>query len=321
MAFDINKLNWSDEILSSAGVDIKLFSPPVPAGTLAGPLKPEIAERTGLSTELKIVTVSHDQVAAAVGAGAFSSDVAVDGAGSVECITPVYDSLPDLDVMYEGNYAVVPYVIPGKYVCYAFSYAGGALVQWCVDQFAKQETILAKEEGVSVHKYLERKSASPTGLLFLPHITGAATPYMDGGSRGAILGLRIEHGIADIYRASMEGVAYEMALNMRYLKKSGVNFRVLYATGGGAVSREWVQMKADVLDIPIVSLAAAEAGTVGSAMLTGIAIGVYKNLDDAAAFMVEKTETFTPNAEKHGKYMEVYRRYEKLYDAVRPLMG
>ena len=130
MAFDIAKLDFSEEVLQAAGVDSALFSRAVPTGTAAGQVTKEAAQKTGLSPETTVVAVSHDQVAAAVGAGAFDGSVAVDGAGTVECLTPVFDSLPDIDLMSQGYFSVVPYVIPGKYVAYAFSYTGGALMQW-----------------------------------------------------------------------------------------------------------------------------------------------------------------------------------------------
>ena len=72
---------------------------------------------------------------------------------------------------------------------------------------------------------LESRSESPTGPFVLPHFAGAATPYMDTGSKGAILGLTEETTAADIYRACMEGVAYEMLLNLEYLKDSGIHFQ------------------------------------------------------------------------------------------------
>ena len=164
--------------------------------------------------ETKIVSVSHDQVAAAVGAGAFDGETAVDGAGTVECLTPIYDQIPDIDVMSQGYFSVVPYVVPGKYVAYAFSYTGGALMQWCTDTLAKKEKEYAKEKGISVNTWLEQGyavsqqaqnkketvltdaelekmvlGAEPSRLLVLPHFAGAATPYMDTGSKGAIIGL------------------------------------------------------------------------------------------------------------------------------------
>jgi len=320
MAFDIRAMDWSEEIFQTAGIKKTLMSRTVQSGTDAGAILPEIAQKTGLHQGTRVISVSHDQVAAAVGAGVFDSDKAVDGAGTVECMTPVYDEIPDLDVMYEGYYAVVPYVIPRKYVCYAFSYTGGALVQWCVDTFAKQEKILAERKGISVNELLEGQSEEPTGILVLPHFAGAATPYMDTGSKGAILGLNIEHSVSDVYRACMEGVVYEMVLNMEYLKESGVHFQILHATGGGAKSKVFMQMKADILNIPIVALKTVDAGTVGSAMLTGIAAGFFKDLEDAAAHMVEEGETYYPREDMHQKYTKLYRRYKQVYHAVRPLV-
>lgn len=322
MAFDIGKLTWSEEILDAAGIDIFLLSKPVPTGTAAGCVTKAAAEKTGLNPDCQIVTVSHDQVAAAVGAGAFDGETAVDGAGTVECLTPIYDSLPDISVMSKGYFSVVPYVIPGKYVAYAFSYTGGALIQWCVNTFAKAEQEKAKELGVSVNTYLEQQynKQEPTGLLVLPHFAGAATPYMDTGSKGAILGLTAGTTLSEIYRACMEGVAYEMQLNYDVLAASGIHFTKLHATGGGAKSKVWMQMKADILNLPILSLKTTDAGTVGSAMLTGVAVGVFRDLAEAAAVMVRQRETYLPDPKRHEQYMRIYERYRKVYQAVRPLM-
>lgn len=327
MAFDIKTLTWSKEMFEAADIDWELMSKPVPTGTSAGTIRKDIAEKTGLSADMQIVSISHDQVAAAVGAGVFDSDTAVDGAGTVECVTPIYDELPDPQVMYDGYYSVVPYVIPGKYVCYAFSYTGGALMQWCVDTLAKKEKELADEQGISVNEYLEGQFGNngsdinePTGILVLPHFAGAATPYMDTGSKGVIAGLTVGNTVSDIYRACMEGVVYEMVLNMESLKDSGIHFNMLHATGGGARSKIWMQMKADMLNVPITALKTADAGTVGSAMLTGIAAGCFKNLEDAAKHMVEKTKVYYPRLEMHEKYQTVYKKYRELYRAVRPLV-
>ncbi len=308
MAFDISSLTWSEEILAAAGIDKALFSHPVPTGTPAGKTVPG---RTGLRDCL-VVSVSHDQVAAAVGAGVFDGSAAVDGAGTVECLTPIYDSLPDIGVMVKGYFSVVPYAVPGKYVAYAFSYTGGALIQWARDTFGQGKTNAQLEA--------EYATEGPTGLLVLPHFAGAATPYMDTGSKGAILGLTTATTPGELYRACMEGVAYEMRLNFDALAGSGIRFTSLRATGGGAKSRVWMQMKADILGLPITALETADAGTVGSAMLTGIAVGAFRDLADAANHMVRETETYCPRADAHDRYMKVYERYRRLYRAVRPLM-
>ena len=143
---------------------------------------------------------------------------------------------------------------------------------------------------------------------------------MDTGSKGAVIGMTTDTSVAEIYRGCMEGVVYEIYLNMQAIKKAGITFQKLHATGGGAHSAVWMQMKADVLNLPITALKTVDAGTVGSAMLTGIVIGVFKNLQDAAVHMVEETITYLPRPEMHEKYMRQFERYRRLYDAVRPLV-
>lgn len=320
MAFDVHRLEWSRTLLDAAGVDPALLSTPVPTGTSAGAVKSALARELGLNPDTLIVSVSHDQVAAAIGSGVFDESCAVDGAGTVECITPVFTRCNDA-VLSAGGYSIVPFITPGTYVCYAFSFTGGSLVKWVIDQFGGDARAEAAAEGRDVYSVLDEACADkPTGLLLLPHFAGAATPYMDSGSRGAILGLTLESTAADLYRAAMEGVCYEMRLNMEALAEGGVAIPALRSTGGGARNRMWLQMKADILGVPVTALATADAGTTGSAMLAGIACGAFSSLQHAASAMVREKETFHPRPDRQAAYESVYQRYKKVYAAVRPLM-
>ena len=319
MAFDIRSLTWSDELLAAAGVDPALFSRPVPTGTSAGRIRPGCAA-LGFAPETIVVSISHDQVAAAAGSGVLDDRATVDGAGTVECMTPVFSEW-DTARMAAGNYCVVPFVAPGKYVTYAFSYTGGALVQWFTEQLAGNAASRARESGRSVFDELESGwDGEPTGLLVLPHFAGAATPYMDTGSKGVIAGLTLAHTEAQIYAACMEGVCYEMRLNQERLREAGIALSPLRATGGGARSRVWLQMKADMLNLPVNALQTSEAGGLGSAMFVGVALGAFADLSQAAEAMVRTRETFIPRAEYNKKYEAIFQRYRRLYDAVRPLM-
>ena len=109
-------------------------------------------------------------------------------------------------------------------------------------------------------------------------------------------------------------------LNYEALSGSGIRFTKLHATGGGARSKVWMQMKADVLNLPITALKTVDAGTVGCAMLTGIAAGLFTDLADAASHMVQEMETYLPREEMHVQYERIYKRYKQVYQAVRPLM-
>ena len=298
MAFDISALGWSRQILDAAGIPSTLFSEPMPTGAVAGVM----------ADGCKVVLGGHDQVACAVGAGVFAPGTAAEGAGTVECMTPVFSAVPKSVQFQKDNYCVVPYF--GNFVCYAYSYTGGELLRWCADALC----------GRSHADLQSGPYDGPTGLLVLPHLAGAATPYMDSGAKGAVVGLTLATTARDIYLACMEAVAYEMRLNRDRLAASGVCFDRLVATGGGAKSKLWMQIKADVLGIPFDTLEVEDAGTVGCAMMAGVAAGAFADLSSAGAVLIRPSGSYEPDRTRHEAYDRVYERYLKLYGAVRPLV-
>lgn len=216
---------------------------------------------------------------------------------------------------------MVPYVIPGVYVSYAYSNTGGALLKWYRDKIAYMEAEMLKQNGESAYEAFNRQMGDGISqLLVLPHFAGAATPYMDMEATGAILGLTLETTSLDIYKALMEAVAFEDLLNMEYINKAGIHFRNLCSCGGGARSSYWTQIKADVLNMPIKSLGSIQAGTTGSVMMAGVACGIYRSLEEAAGVFIKEGTWYEPNEQKHFLYMEKYRKYKKLYLNVKAVM-
>lgn len=311
MAFDIRNKCWSDEILNAAGIDKSLLSTPVPAFNKAGKLRADLAEALGIKNEITIVNGAHDQVAAAVGSGVLDPGCAVDGTGTVECVTPVFDSIPENEKLYEEGYSVVPFVFDGTYVCYALSFTGGAVLKWFRDNLSVEKSYAVLDSAVK---------DSPTGLLIMPHFAGAANPYMDNYSKAAIIGLTLEHTSSDIYKALMEGVTYEIMYNIEHLEGFGIKPEKLYATGGGASSDVWLQIKADILARPVTALAAKEAGACGTCMMVSVALGLYDNLHEAKKFFVKEKKTFVPNAQNAQTYKKLYEAYKKIYTSVRGIV-
>lgn len=316
MAFDIRKKCWDHEIFSAAGIPESLFSKPVPTGTVAGTLKPELARELGVSVPFTVVSGSHDQVASAVGAGVLEPGQAADGTGTVECIVPVFDGIPEGKRIYEEGYSVVPYVRDGTYVCYALSFTGGAVLKWFRDEFAKE----LKAEPDAYARLDAAVPEQPTGIFVLPHFSGAANPYMDNDARSAVVGLSLEHTRNDFYKALMEGVTYEMMTNILHLQEDGVCMERLFATGGGASSRTWLQIKADILNRPITALAAKEVGACGTCMLCGVALGYFRDLAEAKAVFVKERKTYLPDPERAALYADLYRTYRKLYPSVKQIL-
>jgi len=327
MAFDVINKKWSEEILDLAGIDINKLAQVMPSGTITGQVKFEIATQLGLAglagnaesndesknEGIKVVTGGHDQICAALGAGVIDSSIAIDGTGTVECITPIFDR-PILENSFLGNnYACVPYVIDGMYATYAFNFTGGAILKWFKNNFAKFESLKAKEQGISVYKLLdENASKTPTDLIVVPHFAGSATPDMNEDARGAFMGMTFDTDTSILYRAMIEGVTYEMLYNLEILEENGILIKELRAVGGGAKSSLWLQIKADITGKTIVSLETQEAGIVGAVILAGVATGVYKDLEVAAKVFVKSKKRVEPDPANEKIYQINYQRYKKI---------
>lgn len=319
MMLDIRRRDWCDEILAAADISRSILPPVVQTGTAVGNLRPDLASALGMSEHTRIVIGCHDQVAASIGAGAMRAGCAVNGSGTVECITPVFDHVPESAALRAGGFAIVP-TYGELYATYAYIYTGGALLQWCREQFGTALMQQAEREGKSIFTLLdEQVKHEPTGMLVLPHFAGAATPYMDNDATGAVIGLTVEKNFTDLYQAMMEGICYESRVCLDMLREAGVMIDTMRATGGGSRSPAWNQMKADIWDVTLHTLSVKEAGTVGSVMLAGIATGAFRDLTEAMT-IVRTTETFAP-APDAGRYAPFYARYRRVYNAVQQIQG
>ena len=319
MMLDIRKHDWCDEILTAADIPRSILPPVVQTGTAIGSLRPELASALGLSSNTRIVIGCHDQIAASIGAGAMRTGCAVNGSGTVECITPVFDHVPESAALRAGGFAIVP-AFGELYATYAYIYTGGALLQWCREQFGTALLQQAEQEGKSIFALLdEQVKHEPTGMLVLPHFAGAATPYMDNDATGAILGMTVEKNFMDLYQAMMEGICYESRVSLDILREAGVVIDTMRTTGGGSRSPAWNQMKADIWNVTLHTLSVKEAGTVGSIMLAGLATGDYKDLEQAMS-IVHTTDSFSP-APDAGRFEPHFARYRRVYNAVQQIQG
>ena len=312
MAFNVTEKHWEESLLNLAGIDGNKLAKPVPSGTISGRVLPNIAEDLGLSKDLLIVTGGHDQVCAATGAGIIRPGLAIDGTGTVECITPAFDKPILTKEFLNNNFACVPHSIDGMYVTYAFNFTGGSLLKWYRDNFARYETEQAKQKGISVYQLLDQQGAKkPTDLIVVPHFAGSATPDMNESAHGAIIGLRFDTDAPTLYRALIEGVTYEMAYNMEFLKNAGIQIDELRAVGGGAKSEYWLNIKAGITGCRIVSLDVEEAGVVGAAILAGVAAGIYKNIEEAVPIFIREKQVIEPDLKDREIYVENYERYKE----------
>lgn len=322
MAFDVINKKWSGKILNTAGIDKNKLPEPVPSGSIIGQISKTQAAKLDLPEKVLLVAGGHDQPCAALGAGIIKNGIAVDGMGTVECITPAFKQPIISKQMAEANLVCCPHVKDDMYVTYAFNFTGGSLLKWYRDNFGYEEKQLAQKRGADVYDILIEKAAKqPTDIYILPHFAGSGTPYMDTESRGAIIGITMETGKKEIIKAVLEGITYEMMINLECLDQAGVEVNELRAVGGGAKSDYWLQLKANMMGKKIVSLNITEAGTLGVAMLAGTAAGIYNSLEEAVDKLVKIKKEFYPDKEKYQLYQQRFEIYKKIYPGIKNILN
>jgi xylulokinase len=317
MAFDIRKKRWSEEMLEAAGIEMELLGEPIASGEVVGELGSKGAEITGLPAGCLIVAGGHDQPMNALGAGVTQAGQAVDGMGTVECVTTALDKPVLTEPMREWNYCCYPHVVADMYVTLGYNYTSGDLLRWYRDNFALHEAAEAERNGMDVYDViLSGLPPKPTGVLVLPYLAGSGTPYLDPQASGAFLGLTLSADRKTIVKAIIEGTCYELHLNLTRMAEGGVEIDRLRATGGGSRSPVWLQIKADITGREVVTLNVTESGCLAGAMLGGVAAGVYEGLQDAVDVLVEERESCEPDWQRHEKYAELFEIYMGAWPAI-----
>ena len=314
LLYDVEKRCWSRELIEEAGFSMDQMPEVYEAGSCLGGLLPEVAEKLGLSTDVRVVIGSHDQIVNALACGIHEPGDAMDGTGTTECIEPLFAEMPDNMDYTRENYACVPYLDGRGYVTYAYNTSGGMVVRWYRDQLAQHLKDQARAEGVSVYDILNRVCpAEPGDLMVLPYLVGmGGTPDIETGARGVFWGVSLTTGLPEIYRAILEGLCFEMAYNLERLEHYGAAPKRLYACGGGARSKIWLQIKADVWNREILPVETEETGALGSAILGFAAVTGEKDRCKLAEKFVRVGEAVKPNPEHVKIYQEKYKKYKRL---------
>jgi xylulokinase len=155
--------------------------------------------------------------------------------------------------------------------------------------------------------------------MVLPHFNGSGTPWCDLDSKGAIVGLTMATTRHDIAKAILEGLCFELLINLNTMRETGIDVQELVAAGGGAKSALWLQLKADILDRPIRTLRCPEAACLGAALLAGTAVGAYRSLDEAVTQTVAPDREYAPRPNWATRYRDKFETYRRLYPTLRPI--
>lgn len=317
MAFDIRSLDWSDILLTHAQIDRNLFAATVPTGSTLGTIDANQARSLGLGPDVVVAAGGFDQAMAALGSGLIDSGDAGVGTGSWEALVVITDNPRTTPELLDCGYMSACYVTPGKYFTVANNSGGGSVLQWLADTLGAEEQREAQRLGVDhFDLLLSQCSSEPSGLLVVPHFAGSFNPWMDPRATGAIVGLTLSTSKVDVIRGFIEGITYEFRENLERLEAAGISVNNLVATGGGAKSDLWVQIRADIVGRPISTVTVKETGCFAAACVAGTSIGVFNSTAEAIRALVKPDRTFEPNSRLAERYDELFANYQRVYPGI-----
>lgn len=300
-------------------VDIAKYPKNYPAGTKVGTVTKEVAEKTGLPVGLPLIVGSGDQQCGAIGVGNADVGMASICLGTAGlCIGYSKDPIrhPEAKNHVLGHPGTNNWQMEGHASAAASSF------RWMRDTFGDIEKAAAHVTGMDVYQLmdLEAKRSTPgsKGMIFLPWLAGAACPYYDSYARATFVGMTFAHTKADIVRASMEGITFEMRDMLEALKEGGLpDFEYYRVTGGAAKSAVWNQMQADIYGGTVETVEVGEATALGAAMIATLGAGIYKDIHEAIENMVHVTDRWEPIQENVKVYDEVFGFFRDTYAALK----
>jgi FGGY-family pentulose kinase len=315
---------WSDALLRKVGLDdVKGKWPErvIPLGGGQAKLSGQAATDLGLRPGIPVAQGGIDAYLGMLGLGAVKAGDLAMIMGSSTC----HLAMSARGLFGSGMLGCYPdAVVEGLYTLEGGQTATGSIVNWYREHFAGNESAEAERTGRNVYEILDAKAAAVPpgcdGLVCLDYWQGNRCPLKDPRGRGAFWGLTLSHGPGHVFRSIYEATAFGTRHILEDVQKHGFVLGRLFAGGGGAKSRLWLQIHADVLGRPIHVLKDSEACALGSAMIAAVHIGHYPDLDAAAQHMVQIAGVIEPRRENKQIYDECYARYLGTYPALKELM-
>lgn len=315
LAFDITQKKWSQELLDMAGIREEQMSEPVPPFTVIGTILPEMAKQLHLPADLKIVVGGHDQSCAAFGSGLSGMENGECGMGTCEFMFIMLPKPQMTPYMLKNDFTCIPYILPDTFLSSLEITTCGILKNWARDTIFRDIQEECQREDKNFFKVMDERAADiRTEVMLLPQFGSSGNPDLSMDARGTIAGLSIHTKPEEIYRALLEGMAFQNYLAYERLLPLGIEMESITATGGGAASDLTLQIRADVFNKKVVTLMNDESGTLGCMMMAAVADGSYASPLEAIHRAVKIRKEFLPDPAMHAYYMEKYGKYKKLYE-------
>lgn len=305
--YDLETGEWAADVCAAAGLDSGRLPPVRLPHEVVGSVCARAAAETGLEPGTPVVAGSADHVASAFAAGLVRDGDLLVKLGSAGDIL-LTAGAPFVDERLYLDY----HLVPGKFLPNGCMASSGTFIRWFQRELAA---------GLPLGQLdAEADAAGPGagGVLALPYLLGEKTPINDTSARGAFVGLQLAHGRGHLFRAVLESIAFGFRHHLDVFAERGLAPARVRITNGGARSRLWKQVVADVLALRLETVAGG-GSELGAAFAAGIGVGALASWDDIERF-VRLGEPIEPDTAVHDRYSDLYAAYRELYPALRPIV-
>jgi xylulokinase len=293
------------DLLAVYGIPAEWFPPVLASDAVVGTLRPAVARRVGLPATTPIVLGGADSQACALGAGVVAGGPVSEMAGSSTCLNAVVAQ--PLDVLDVTHY---PHVVGDALTTETGLNTTGAAIAWWADlAYGGRRGRATGADYERLDRDADAARAADDGVLALAVLgDGERT---DPALRGALTGLSLRHDRAVVARALLEGVAFAISAQLDLLAAGGASVTELRVSGGDTRIATWNRIKADVTGLPVRTVP-GDAAVTGVAMLAGLGVGLYRDVDDAVRRCVRLTDAVEPDAVAVARYADAAARYRAL---------
>ncbi len=318
MLFNIHRLEWDEELFEWMGLTEyrRLMPEAYPSREVVGHVTEEAAQRLGVPAGTPVAAGMGDRQAEVLGAGILGPQRLEESTGTGST-TATHVDRPLLDP--KMRYVVTVSAVDGMWTIEAGMSTAGAVLRWFRDQFAGGEKLLADMTRRRSYEYLDMEAEyvppGSNGLIVIPFFSGARAPRWNPDARGVIFGLTVYHTRAHVFRALMEGIAYEIRKILEVLEEQGIRSNEIVVMGGGGKTPTWARIKADVTGKEVVLPELLDAALAGDAVVAGVATGLFGFREGAARFFRERMR-IRSDPKRVEIYDKYYRFYEKLVHAM-----
>lgn len=313
---DMKSFSYSPELVGLAGLGIDQMIPMDAPGSIMGTVTDAVADHLGLPRDLPVVAGAGDGQAAGLGANVCGVDRAYLSLG-----TSMTMGVHSDEYLYSRAFRTLSSPIAGGYTLEALLSSGGLCIAWFRDRLSGMDP----KDGHIESRLNDLAATVPPGsrgVRFLPYLTSAETPFWDSDARGAFIGLTDTHGVPELYRAVLEGLALEERLTLKRMEKAtGVKVERISVMGGAAKSALFTQILADSLRRPLDVCAEVETTCLGAAMLGAAAVGAdgVTDVKQTAARMSSISHTVEPQQSAKRVYRLAAQTHRQMYPALKAI--